>query len=118
MRQEDAGGGCFVEARLSDGGVPSGSAGASDNGREFSGHMHVAAELDCDDHFARPCRSCDRGTNENGNGLLWQCFPKAMPLHEVTPERVQDAVDRLDDRTRKCLGYQTPREAFWDAMIS
>ena len=23
-----------------------------DDGREFSGHMHVAAELDCDDHFA------------------------------------------------------------------
>ena len=89
-----------------------------DNGREFSGHMHVAAELDCDDYFARPYRSCDRGTNENGNGLLRQYFPKAMPLHKVTPEQVQDAVDRLNDRPRKCLGYQTPREAFWDAMIS
>ena len=88
-----------------------------DNGREFSGHMHVAAELDCDGYFARPYRSCDRGTNENGNGLLRQYFPKAMPLHEVTPEQVQDVVDRLNDRPRKCLGYQTPREAFWDAMI-
>ena len=41
-----------------------------------------------------------------------------MSLHEVTSEQVQDAVDRLNDRPRKCLGYQTPREAFWDAMIS
>ena len=88
-----------------------------DNGREFSGHMHVAAELDCDGCFARPYRSCDRGTNENGNGLLRRYFPKAMPLHEVTPEQVQDVVDRLNDRPRKCLGDQTPREAFWDAMI-
>ena len=32
--------------------------------------MHVAAELDYDDYFARPCRSCDRDTNENGNGPL------------------------------------------------
>ena len=51
------------------------------------------------------------------NGLLRQYFPKAMPLHEVTPEQVQDVADRLNDRQRKCLGYQTPREAFWDAMI-
>ena len=32
--------------------------------------MHVAAELDYDDYFARPCRSCDRDTNENGNRPL------------------------------------------------
>ena len=25
-----------------------------DNGREFSGHMHVAAELDYDSYFAQP----------------------------------------------------------------
>lgn len=57
-----------------------------DNGREFSSRMHVAAELDCDGYFARPHRSCDRGTNENGNRLPRQCFPKTMPFHEMTPE--------------------------------
>ena len=40
-----------------------------------------------------------------------------MPLHEVTSEQVQQSVGRLNNRPRKCLGYQTPREAFWDAMI-
>lgn len=41
-----------------------------------------------------------------------------MLLHEMTLQQIQDAVDRLNDRPQKCLGYQPPREAFWDAMIS
>lgn len=44
------------------------------SGREFNGDIRVAAELDCDDYFARPYRSCDRGTNEKGNLLPRQFF--------------------------------------------
>ena len=60
-----------------------------DNGREFSDHVRVARALACQDCFATPCRSCERGTNENGNGLLRQCLPKSMPLSQVRPEQVR-----------------------------
>ena len=69
-----------------------------DNGREFSNHGRVAQALTCEDYFATPHRSCERGTNENSNGLLPQCFPKSMTLSEVGPEQVQVAVDRLNNR--------------------
>jgi IS30 family transposase len=37
-----------------------------------------------------------------------------MPLIDVTTESVLDAVDRLNSRPRKCLGFKTPYEAFYE----
>ena len=88
-----------------------------DNGREFSDHVRVARALACQDCFATPCRSCERGTNENGNGLLRQCLPKSMPLSQVRPEQVRAAIDKLNNCPRKCLGYRTLKEAFRDAIL-
>ena len=56
--------------------------------------------------------SWERGQNENGNGLLRQYFPKTMPLNDVCVSAVNQAVDKLNSRPRKCLGYKTPYESF------
>jgi len=83
-----------------------------DNGKEFSRHESIAKELDCKAYFAKPYHSWERGQNENANGLLRQYFPKAMGLLDVTTKEVVEAVHRLNDRPRKCLGYKTPYEVF------
>lgn len=83
-----------------------------DNGLEFAQHMDVATELDCKTYFAKPYSSWQRGLNENHNGLLRQYFPKGMPLNTVTQQEVDFAIDRLNDRPRKKLGFKTPREVF------
>jgi len=83
-----------------------------DNGREFTEHEKIAENLECDVYFAKPYHSWERGQNENANGLLRQYFPKAMELVDVTLMQVMDAVDKLNSRPRKCLGYMTPYEAF------
>ncbi|CAB5508300.1 Mobile element protein, partial [Bathymodiolus thermophilus thioautotrophic gill symbiont] len=56
--------------------------------------------------------SWERGQNENANGLLRQYFPKAMELIDVTIKDVFRAVDKLNNRPKKCLNYKTPYEAF------
>lgn len=56
--------------------------------------------------------SWERGQNENANGLLRQYFPKSMELNNLSDREVIIAVDKLNNRPRKCLGYQTPYEAF------
>ncbi len=48
----------------------------SDNGKEFSGHQSVAKTLDAGFFFAKPYRACERGLNENTNGLVRQYFSK------------------------------------------
>jgi len=84
-----------------------------DNGKEFAGHEKIAAALNTDIYFAHPYHSWERGLNENSNGLLRQFFPKAMALTHVTVEDVQRAVDSLNHRPRKTLGFRTPFEVFF-----
>ena len=83
-----------------------------DNGKEFSLHKEIAMDIECDTYFAKPYHSWERGQNENANGLLRQYFPKSMDLLDVTAQQVLSAVDKLNNRPRKCLNFQTPYEVF------
>ena len=83
-----------------------------DNGKEFTLHESIADTLGCDTYFAKPYHSWERGQNENANGLLRQYFPKTMELIDVTMKQVLEAVDKLNSRPRKCLGFKTPYEVF------
>lgn len=85
-----------------------------DNGKEFSMHEKIAKTIDCDTYFAKPYHSWERGQNENANGLLRQYFPKAMELIGITGQQVFEAIDKLNSRPRKCLGYKTPYEVFFE----
>lgn len=83
-----------------------------DNGKEFTMHEITGKALDCDTYFCKPYHSWERGQNENANGLLRQYFPKSMELVGISNKQVNDAVDKLNSRPRKCLGYRTPYETF------
>ena len=85
----------------------------SDNGKEFARHKEIAEHLNADFYFAHPYASWERGTNENMNGLIRQYFPKQRDLSTVTDDEIQKAMDRLNNRPRKCLGYRTPNEVFF-----
>jgi IS30 family transposase len=83
-----------------------------DNGKEFTLHEKIALELGCKTYFAKPYHSWERGQNENANGLLRQYFPKSMELVDVSMKQVVVAVDKLNNRPRKCLKFKTPYEVF------
>ncbi len=89
-----------------------------DNGKEFAGHLQTAEALETDLFFARPYRSCERGLNEHTNGLLRQFVPKTENLRTLDPQRLQEAVNRLNHRPRKVLGYRTPYEVFRDDCLA
>ena len=89
-----------------------------DNGREFSRHMDIASQLGCDTYFAKPYHSWERGLNENHNGLLRQFFPKKMSLHKLTKKNVALATSLMNNRPRKCLGFNTPSEIFSQYLLS
>ncbi len=84
-----------------------------DNGREFAAHKGMEADLDAKVYFAHPFSSWERGTSEQTNGLLRQYFPKKRSLASVSPKEIAHALDRLNHRPRKCLGFRTPHEVFF-----
>jgi IS30 family transposase len=89
-----------------------------DNGVEFSNHEITARETGLIIYFAYPYHSWERGTNENTNGLLRQYFPKKMMLAKLTQKDVDIAVERINNRPRKRLGYLTPYEVFVEGKIA
>lgn len=84
-----------------------------DNGSEFAQFKEYEEKTGLDIYFAKPYSPWQRGANENTNGLLRQYFPKGSDFKKVTEEDVRQAVERLNNRPRKCLKYRTPNEVFW-----
>ena len=85
----------------------------SDNGKEFSKHENIANRLEADFFFAHPYSSWERGLNENTNGLVRQYFPKSMDFRTITDTMLQNVMEKLNNRPRKTMGYQTPNQVFF-----
>jgi IS30 family transposase len=85
----------------------------ADNGKEFAAHITLAKELEADFYFAHPYASWERGLNENTNGLLRQYFPKKTDFRQVSEIEINKAMEKLNNRPRKTLGYKTPNEIFF-----
>lgn len=90
----------------------------TDNGGEFAWHEKLDATLGCLSYFCRPYASCQRGTNENTNGLVRQYIPKQRNLHTVDQPELQMIMDRLNHRPRKRLGFKTPHQVFVQSLGS
>jgi len=55
------------------------------------------------------------GQIQNANAtLIEEKNPKKINLNEITHKQVLQAVDKINDRPRKCLNYWTARVVFYD----
>jgi len=83
-----------------------------DNGPENSQHLQVNKSLRTVSYFCEPQQSWQKGTVENTVGLVRRYFPRDMDFSQVDDKEIRRVERILNDRPRKCLNYQTPREAF------
>ena len=83
-----------------------------DNGREFYGFKKVAKAIKADIYFADPYSSWQRGCNENANGMIRRYFPKGRYFDDITPRQLCKVMDKINNRPRKILNYQTANEVF------
>jgi len=86
----------------------------ADNGREFAAHERIAEALETAIYFAHPYSSWERGSNENMNGLVRQYFPKSKGFASITDDDIEFVMERLNNRPRKCLGFKTPNQVFFN----
>ena len=89
-----------------------------DNGTEFTQHEQVTQKTGMKTYFARPYHSWERGSNENGNGLLRRFFPKGTDFTFITQAQLTQVQDWANHRPMKCLNYHTPHEIFHSLLYS
>ena len=83
-----------------------------DNGGEFARHVAVKKQIGLTAYFCDPHSPWQRGGIENGNGLLRRDLPRKATLSHYEDADIEDIVWMLNSTPRKCLGFQTPIEAF------
>lgn len=83
-----------------------------DNGGENSEHLVLNEDFNVKSYFCEPYHSWEKGTVENTNGLLRRFIPKKTRLDSLSLTSIVQLENWLNDRPRKILKYQTPREAF------
>ena len=88
----------------------------ADNGKEFADHERIARDLCTNIYFAHPYSSWERATNENMNGLIRQYFPKKHNFATITENEIEFVMERLNNRPRKCLGFKTPNQVFFNRI--
>jgi IS30 family transposase len=79
-----------------------------DNGIEMGNYEAIERGTQLSVYFAHPYHSWERGSNENTNGLLRFYFPKKMSFKDITQQQLDAAVQEINTRPRKRLGYKTP----------
>lgn len=82
----------------------------TDNGFEFAAHELIAKELNTTVYFAHPYCSWEKGAIENMNGLIRQFFPKKQDLSYVSPRKIWQVQQIINNRPRKCLEYFSPMD--------
>lgn len=83
-----------------------------DRGSENLGWEALEHELNLKIFFAHAYASWERGSNENGNGLIRRRYPKKTDFANVSEDDLRELEYRLNTRPRKRHGGLTPEEVF------
>lgn len=82
-----------------------------DRGTEMAQHKRFSIATNVKVFFCDPQSPWQRGTNENTNRLLRQYFPDGTDLARISQAALDEIAQRLNQRPRKTLDFQSPAEA-------
>jgi len=85
----------------------------SDNGSEFAMHEQIAKIVGAQYYFADPYSSYQRGSNENGNGMIRRYYPKGVDFAVVNDDELQRSIHLINHLPRKIHGGKTAHEVYY-----
>lgn len=85
-----------------------------DNGSEFAEHIELSRILELKTYFTDKHAPWQKPTNENTNGLIREFYPKKFDFSTITQEEVDRVAELINNRPRKCLGWRTALEVFFN----
>jgi IS30 family transposase len=89
-----------------------------DRSMELADHKIFTLATDTQVYFCDPQSPWQRGTNENTNRLLRQYFPKGTDLSAHSQTELNRIAQKLNQRPRKILGYETPADRLQASVAS
>lgn len=81
-----------------------------DNGTENTKHMEIRDQYKLQTYFCDPYSSWQKGGVENTNKLLREYLKRKINLDEITDNMLYEIQEKINNRPRKCLQYETPNE--------
>jgi IS30 family transposase len=85
-----------------------------DNGTEFAQHYDLHITLGVQTFFCDPHSPWQKGGVENAIGRLRRTLPRKTDLTCLSPTEFSNRAQRLNTTPRKCLGFRTPQEVFFE----
>lgn len=83
-----------------------------DNGTENVLHTKTKKLFHIPSYFCDTYSSWQKGGVENMNGLIREYLPRDCEFDSMSSSMIFEIQERLNNRPRKCLGYQKPNEIF------
>ncbi len=84
-----------------------------DRGTEFASFRN----LDITTYFCDSHSPWQKGGNENFNGRLRRYLPKKYDHRNLSQELLDNIEEKMNNQPRKCLGFKTPTELFYNRKL-
>ena len=84
----------------------------TDNGSEFARLSELEETNAVRVYYAHPYCSCEKGTNENHNGLFRRFLPKGKRMEDYPAGHIARVEEWANPLPRKILGYSAPEKCF------
>src|SRR6266851_131449 len=88
-----------------------------DNGTEFALHHHLNAQLGMQTFFCDTHSPWQKGGIENAIGRMRRPLPRKTDLATIDADTLNACAATYNHTPRKCLGFQTPAEAFLSQLL-
>ena len=89
-----------------------------DNGVEFSKHYLLNRKFGIQTWFCDTHSPWQKGGIENAIGRLRRQLPRNTDLNAISAHRLALCLQRYNDTPRKCLGFKTPNEVFFELSVA
>ena len=74
-------------------------------------------ELGIPSYFCNPYHSWEKGSVEQGIGLIREYIPKKADLKDFSQEKIDAILERINNTPMKCLKYKTPNEIYSQNLL-
>ncbi len=87
-----------------------------DNGTEFAFHYQLTERLGLKTFFCDPHAPWQKGGVENAISRMRRMLPRKSDLSQLSQRDLDNIVASYNNTPRKCLGFRTPTEVFFDSL--